>query len=150
MKYKTRFMAFFATMILFQLAANFAHPVTPTVIQELNLNDYMFGLALAAMMMTNFLMSPFWGKINVYISSRVSLLIGCLGYGIAQVWFGFATTELQILLARMFEGLFTGGIYVSFLTYIVNVAKPEDQAKYLTYNATIQSAAKRGRSHRRQ
>ncbi|MBR5266689.1 MAG: MFS transporter [Lachnospiraceae bacterium] len=141
MKYKTRFMAFFGTMILFQLAANFAHPVTPTVIQELNLNDYMFGLALAAMMLTNFLMSPFWGKINVYISSRVSLLIGCCGYGIAQVWFGYATTELQIILARMFAGLFTGGIFVSFLTYVVNVSKPEDQAKYLTYSATIQSVA---------
>ncbi len=141
MKYKTRFMAFFGTMILFQLAANFAHPVTPTVIQELGLNDYMFGLALAAMMLTNFLMSPFWGKINVYISSRASLLIGCCGYGIAQVWFGYATTELQIILARMFAGLFTGGIFVSFLTYVVNVSNPEDQAKYLTYSATIQSVA---------
>ena len=51
MKYKTRFFAFFATMIVFNLAANFAHPVTPTVIQELHLHDYMFGVALASMMM---------------------------------------------------------------------------------------------------
>ena len=29
-------------MIRFNLAANFAHPVTPTVIQELHLHDYMF------------------------------------------------------------------------------------------------------------
>ena len=141
MKYKTRFFAFFATMIVFNLAANFAHPVTPTVIQELHLHDYMFGVALASMMITNFLMSPFWGKINVYISSRMSLLICCCGYGIAQLWFAFATTELMIILARMFAGLFTGGIFVSFLTYVVNVSKPEDQAKYLTYSATIQSVA---------
>lgn len=141
MKYKTRFLAFFACMIIFNLAANFAHPVTPTVIQELNLHDYMFGVALAVMLMTNFLMSPFWGKINNYISSRLSLLICCCGYGIAQVWFAYATTELMIILARMFAGLFTGGIFVSFLTYVVNVSKPEDQAKYLTYSATIQSVA---------
>lgn len=141
MKYKTRFTAFFACMIIFNLAANFAHPVTPTVIQELNLHDYMFGVALAVMMMTNFLMSPFWGKINNYISSRLSLLICCCGYGIAQVWFAYATTEFMIICARMFAGLFTGGIFVSFLTYIVNVSKPEDQAKYLTYSATIQSVA---------
>ena len=141
MKYKTRFFAFFATMIVFNLAANFAHPVTPTVIQELHLHDYMFGVALASMMITNFLMSPFWGKINVYISSRKSLLICCCGYGVAQLWFAFATTELMIILARMFAGLFTGGIFVSFLTYVVNVSRPEDQAKYLTYSATIQSVA---------
>ena len=87
MKYKTRFFLFFFVMVLFNLAANFAHPVTPTVIQDLNLHDYMFGLALAAMMLTNFLLSPFWGKINEYISSRMSLLICCMGYGVAQIWF---------------------------------------------------------------
>ncbi len=38
MKYKMRFFAFFAAMVVFNLAANFAHPVTPTVIQELHLH----------------------------------------------------------------------------------------------------------------
>lgn len=141
MKYKTRFFAFFFVMVIFNLAANFAHPVTPTVIQELNLHDYMFGVALAAMMFTNFLLSPFWGKINNYISSRLSLLICCCGYGIAQLWFAYATTELMIILARMFAGLFTGGVFVSFLTYVVNVSRPEDQGKFLTYTATIKSVA---------
>ena len=78
-------------------------------------------------------------KLYLYISSRSTFLIGCLGYAVAQLWFAYSTTELMVILARMFAGLFTGGIYVSFLTYIVNVANPEDQAKYLTYNATIQS-----------
>ena len=75
MKYKTRFLAFFAAMTRFSLSANYAHPVTPTIIQDLGLNDYMFGLALATMMIANFLFSPFWGKINLYISSRRSLCI---------------------------------------------------------------------------
>ncbi|MBR3973787.1 MAG: MFS transporter [Oscillospiraceae bacterium] len=141
MKYKHRFFAFFLAMILFSLSSNFAHPVTPTIIQDLHLNDYMFGVALAMMQLANFLMSPFWGKINNYISSRVSLLICCCGYGIAQVWFAYATTEPMIICARLFAGAFVGGIFVSFLTYVVNVAKPEDQAKYLTYSATIHSVA---------
>lgn len=141
MKYKSRFLMFFAAMVLFNLAANFAHPVTPTVIKELKLHDYMFGVALAAMMVTNFLLSPFWGKINIYISSRTSLLICCVGYGVAQLWFAYATTELMIILARMFAGLFTGGIFVSFLTYVVNVSTPEDQGKFLTITATVKSVA---------
>ena len=81
------------------------------------------------------------GKINNYISSRLSLLICCCGYGIAQLWFAYATTEFMIILARMFAGLFTGGVFVSFLTYVVNVSKPEDQGKFLTYTATIKSVA---------
>ena len=139
MKYKTRFSIFFAGMILFQLAANFAHPVTPTIIQDLKLPDYMFGLMLAAMQLSNFLFSPFWGKMNVSISSRQTLLICCMGYGVAQLGFACATTQGMILLVRILAGVFVGGIFVSFLTYVINTAKPEDQAKYLTYSATIQA-----------
>lgn len=139
MSYKTRFVFFFGAMILFQLAANFAHPVTPTIIQDLNLPDYMFGLMLAAMQLSNFLFSPFWGKINVSISSRRTLLICCLGYGVAQLGFACARTQAMILLVRVLAGVFVGGIFVSFLTYVINTARPEDQAKYLTYSATIQA-----------
>ena len=137
MKYKTRFLLFFAGMVLFNLAANFAHPVTPTIIQDLQLPDYMFGLMLACTQFTNFLFSPFWGKMNVSISSRQTLLICCVGYGVAQLGFACATTQAMILLVRILAGVFVGGIFVSFLTYVINVAKPEDQAKYLTYSATI-------------
>ena len=139
MNYKNRFLFFFAGMILFQLAANFAHPVTPTIIQDLELPDYMFGLMLAAMQLSNFLFSPFWGKMNVSISSRQTLLICCMGYGVAQLGFACATTQTMILLVRVLAGVFVGGIFVSFLTYVINTARPEDQAKYLTYSATIQA-----------
>ena len=57
MNSKTRTRAFFLTMILFNLAANFAHPVTPTIIKDLGLHDYMFGLSLAVRMTVNFLIS---------------------------------------------------------------------------------------------
>ena len=139
MKYKLRFVLFFAAMILFNLGANFAHPVTPTIIQELALPDYMFGLMLAVMMLFNFLFSPFWGKINVSISSRATLLVGSLGYAAAQLLFAYSQTQMGILLARALAGIFVGGVFVSFLTYVINMAKHEDQAKFLTYTATIQS-----------
>src|SRR5699024_5017794 len=85
------------------------------------------------------LLSPFWGKVNLYISSRTSLLICCLGYGAAQLGFAYATSQVQILFVRALAGVFIGGVFVSLLTYVVNTAKLEDQAKYLTYSATIHS-----------
>lgn len=141
MKYKTRFSLFFAALILFHLAANFAHPVTPTIIHNLNLPEYMFGLALAVMTGTNFLLSPFWGKINPLFSSHRTLLLCCVGYGIAQLGFACSTTMATILFYRMLAGAFVGGAFVSFLTYVVNMAKPEDQGKFLTASATIHSVA---------
>lgn len=141
MKYRTRFRCFFLILILFNLAANFAHPVTPTLIKNLNLHDYMFGAALAAMLFTNFLLSPFWGKINTYVSSKVSMLVCCCGYGAAQVFFAVSVTEPQILAARLFAGIFTGGVFTSFLTYVVNTSSNEDRGRHLAICATIQSVA---------
>ena len=139
MKYKTRFLLFFVAMALFHLAANFAHPVTPTIIQELDLPDYMFGLMLAVMMIANFALSPSWGNINRFISSRQSLLICCVGYALAQLGFAYSTTQIGILFVRLLAGAFLGGVFVSLLTYVVNVARPGDTARYLTYSATLLS-----------
>lgn len=139
MKYKTRYLCFFTATALFHLASNFAHPVTPTIIQELGLPDYMFGLMLAVMMIANFAFSPFWASLNLAISSRQSLFLCCLGYALVQLGFAYATTQAEILLVRLLAGVFIGGVFVSLLTYVVNTARPEDQGKYLTYSATLLS-----------
>jgi DHA1 family multidrug resistance protein-like MFS transporter len=52
---KKKLTLFFAVMVAFNMAASFAHPVTPTLIVERGLDSSMFGVALAAMMMVNFL-----------------------------------------------------------------------------------------------
>lgn len=132
-------LTFFAITALFQMAASFAHPVTPTIFKDLNLASYMFGVALGAMQFVNFLFSPFWGKINSYISSKTSLFISCLGYALGQLFFGLAQSELAFVGARMFAGIFTGGAFVSMLTYIVNTTTdPKARGTNLTIYATIQ------------
>ncbi len=132
---------FFVAAIVFNMAASFAHPVTPTLIQEYHLNDYMFGVALAVMQCAYFLMSPFWGKLNNYIASRKSMLICCLGYAVGQALFGMARTESMVISARVFAGMFTGGAFTSFLTYIVNTSSDMERGRNLTIFATIQTVA---------
>lgn len=132
---------FFVAAIVFNMAASFAHPVTPTLIQEYHLNDYMFGVALAVMQCAYFLMSPFWGKLNNYIASRKSMLICCLGYAVVQALFGMARTESMVIFARVFAGMFTGGAFTSFLTYIVNTSSDMERGRNLTIFATIQTVA---------
>ena len=138
MKNPIRVLSFFAVNALFNLASCFAHPVTPTVIQDLALPDYMFGLALAVMMTTMFLFSPFWGKINTIIASRATLLICCAGYAAGQMLFGLATGMAGILFARLLAGIFTGGVFIASLAYVVNTSPAESRGRYLTIYATIQ------------
>ena len=136
---KKRVFGFFTVNVMIFLASNFAHPVTPTIIYDLNLPDYMFGLALAVMNATMFLFSPFWGKINSYVPYRVSLLISCMGYAAAQALFGFATNMSGIIIARLLAGIFIGGLFTSILGYITTTSPDETRGTYLTVYATIQS-----------
>ncbi|WP_458863562.1 MFS transporter [Acidaminobacterium chupaoyuni] len=136
---KKRMFLFFVVMCVLNMAANFAHPVTPTFIVEYHLKAYMFGVALAAMQIANFLFSPFWGKLNGYISSRTSMLIGCTGYAIGQAMFGLARTEMMVVIARGFSGIFIGATFVSFLTYIVNCSPEQERGRNLMIQATIGS-----------
>ena len=127
---------FLVVVALESLAANFAHPITPTLIKNLALPDYMFGVAFAGMAFTNFLFSPFWAKMVNRISSRLTLLICCCGYGVGQMMFMLATKQETILIARLVSGFFVGGVMVSFLTYVINKGDPQDRGKFLALNAT--------------
>lgn len=127
---------FLAVVALESLAANFAHPITPTLIKNLNLPDYMFGVAFAGMSFTNFLFSPFWAKMVNRISSRLTLLICCCGYGVGQLMFMLSTQQGTILIARLVSGFFVGGVFVSFLTYVINKGDPQTRGKFLALSAT--------------
>ena len=134
---KNRIGIFFLIVILESLASNFAHSVTPTLIQNLHLHDYMFGVAFSGMAFTNFLFSPFWGKISRMYSSRKVLCVGCIGYAIGQIFFSQSTTEAGIFLARCLSGAFVGAIMVCFLTYVINVSDEEDRGRNLAICSTL-------------
>lgn len=128
---------FFMLIALESLAANFAHPITPTLIKNLELPDYSFGLLFAGMAFTNFLFSPFWAKQVKRMGSRKVLGICCIGYGVGQAMFAISKTLPIILCARLLSGFFVGGIMVSFLTYIIHQTTVENRGKYLALSATF-------------
>lgn len=130
---------FFVLMAMENLAANFAHPITPTLIKNLNLPDYTFGLFYAGMAFTNFLFSPMWAKQVQKMGSRKVLGICCVGYGFGQAMFATMKTIPTIMVARLISGFFVGGILVSFLTYIIHFSTLEKRGSYLALSATFSS-----------
>ena len=128
---------FFAIVALESLAANFAHPITPTLIKNLQLPDYSFGLLFAGMSFTNFLFSPLWAKQVKRMGSKKVLGICCVGYGVGQALFAIMQTLPTIMFARLLSGFFVGGIMVSFLTYIIHESSVEQRGKYLALSATF-------------
>ena len=139
---KNKLFAYFCCIVIFYLGANFAHPVTPTLIVERNLDSSMFGVALAAMMFVNFLFSPLWGKLCMYIPTKRIMLVCGIGYAIGQMIFGAATTEIMVVGGRMFAGIFTGGMFTAFSNYVVNTSPDQAQrGRNLTILVTVQNVA---------
>lgn len=131
--------SYFLVISLFYLAANFAHPVTPTLIVERGLDSSMFGVALAAMMTMNFLFAPFWGKLCGYIPTKRIMLICGIGYAIGQGIFGAAQSEVMVVAGRMFAGVFTGGSFTAYSNYVINMSEPEKTGQNLTTLVTLQT-----------
>lgn len=122
-------------IFLYSLAANFAHPVTPTFIKVLGLHDYMFGLAFACMSIANFGFSPFWGKMSGKYGGATVFSSCMLGYGVMQVLFGLSTAEWQICLARFGGGFFISGISVAQMIYIIK--NSSNRGKDLAFAVTL-------------
>lgn len=136
---------FLAATVIFNLAANFVHPVTPALIVERQLDSSMFGVAFAAMMVMNFLFAPLWGRLSDLWSSRKILLISCVGYAAGQLIFMFGYSEWTIVLGRMFAGVFISGCYTTFANYILHTAESSmERDKNLTALETAHSVAAAG------
>lgn len=128
---------FFVFVAMESLAANFAHPITPTLIKNLSLPDYSFGMLYAGMAFTNFMFSPFWAKQVNRMGSRRVLGICCVGYGFGQLLFAIMKTLPTIMVARLLSGFFVGGIMVSILTYIIHNSDMEHRGRFLALSATF-------------
>lgn len=127
----------FIMIVLYSLVANFAHPITPTFIQNLRLNNYMFGVAFACMAITNFLFSPFWGKVSKSIGVAKTAGYCFFGYSFAQFLFGSSTTELGIIIARLVGGTFISGISVCNILYIIDNSDDDKKSQNLATSVTL-------------
>ncbi|CAM4186183.1 MFS transporter [Erysipelothrix inopinata] len=118
------------------VAANLAHPITPNLIEYRNMPNYMFGVVFAAMSLTNFLLSPFWGNICNHIESRKLLMISGIGYAVGQGMFGIATNPLVMTMARFVSGLFVSCMSIAATYYVILHSPPEEKSRNLTITIT--------------
>lgn len=131
---------FFVLMFMEVVAANMIHPVTPTFLTNLNMPEFMFGAAFAAMSLTNFLFCPFWGALGDSRGRVKILSITIFGYAVGQLLFLFGTNIWQILLARAVAGIFSGGCTVSLMAYVADTAEPEQCGKHMAVCGALTSA----------
>ena len=114
---------------------NFAHPVTPRLINELQLPSYMFGLFFALMSVGSYIFSPIWGSLSDYKGRKRFLMLGVLGYGATQLGFGLSTTAFVISIFRVLGGVLSVSYVAVIMACISDLSSKENRAKSLAYLA---------------
>lgn len=134
---KNKMLVFIVLNFLLTIGMNLGHAVTPALLKGLNLGPHVFGISFAAMSLTNFIFALIWSNLANGLKKTRILMISAIGYGFAQILFGFSTQEWTIYIARLLAGVFAGGFQVGLMSYIITEAEYEEQARYITISSVL-------------
>ncbi|WP_291575747.1 MFS transporter [Clostridium sp. UBA4548] len=126
------------TMFLMSLLANMGHPVTPELVVSLKMSSFMYGVMFAAMSIAGFVMSPIWGSLSdKYKDRRLFMYIPTIGYGLAQLGFGFSTSVPMIIFFRILGGAFSSSVFTNAIAYIIDETNLEERNKAIANYTAI-------------
>lgn len=130
-KYKT--ILFFALFFLHSICINLVHPITTTYVNSLILPDYYFGFFFSLMSLGQVLGSIVFGFLSDKIGRKWLIVMGIIGYGLAQLGFGFINTyPLLILLFRVLAGIFISAPNTLFISLCLDISTDDKKVKYLS------------------
>lgn len=125
-------------MFLMSLLANMGHPVTPELVVSLKMSSFMYGVMFAAMSIAGFVMSPIWGSLSdKYKDRRLFMYIPTIGYGLAQLGFGFSTSVPMIIFFRILGGAFSSSVFTNAIAYIIDETNLEERNKAIANYTAI-------------
>ena len=131
-KYKT--ILFFALFFLHSICINLVHPITTTYVNSLILPDYYFGFFFSLMSLGQVLGSIVFGFLSDKIGRKWLIVMGIIGYGLAQLGFGFINTyPLLILLFRVLAGIFISAPNTLFVSLCLDISTDDKKVKYLSF-----------------
>ncbi len=118
--------------------ANMAHPVTPELVVSLNMSSLMYGIMFASMSIASFTMSPIWGSLSDrYRTRKRFLYFPIIGYGLAQIGFGFSTSPVMIIIFRIIGGGFASSVFTNAIAYIVDETDNKNRGKAIAYYTAL-------------
>ena len=130
-KYKTSL--FFVLFFLHSIAINLVHPITTTYVNSLNLPDYYFGFFFSLMSLGQVIGALLFGFLSDKIGRKWLIVIGIIGYGLAQLGFGFINTyPLLILVFRVVAGIFVSAPNTLFISLCLDISTTDKKVKYLS------------------
>lgn len=87
------------------IAHNLAHPITPSFVSYLGIDDVMFGIFFASMSLGIVLGAPIWGILSDKGHHKTWIVIGNIMYALGQFIYGYSEHVTWMIFARIFSGI---------------------------------------------
>ena len=132
--------AFGLTSILCMFIVTARTVILPTVLSELNgMNLYSITVILSSLTMA--LVMPACGKLGDIWSRKNMYCIGAAGYTLSLLLCGTATHPVLFSAGIALTGLFYGFLYSQQMTLVVEIYRPDQRPRFISYFSVISSLA---------
>jgi DHA1 family multidrug resistance protein-like MFS transporter len=110
---------------------NLGHPVTPSLVNALEIKDYMFGLFFAAMSFGLMVGAPIWGILSDRGKRTLWITLGLTFYSVGQLGFGYIENPYLMIVFRLFAGFGVVSAITIYTAMIVEQTPVNERAKIL-------------------
>ena len=123
----------FILYFLFAICVNVVHPITVNYVTSLELDDSYFGFFVSLMSLGQVVGALVFGFLSDKIGRKWIVVIGLLGYCLAQFGFGFLNeSPIIILLFRFLAGVFIAAPITLFVSMCLDYSNEQNKVKNLT------------------
>ncbi|MBN2540624.1 MAG: MFS transporter [Bacilli bacterium] len=116
---------------------NLGHPVTPAFVENLGIQDYMFGVFFAAMSFGLMIGGPIWGSLGDRGKKKPYIIIGLIVYSIGQFFFGYSNNQYLMVLFRFLSGIGVVSAITLLTSHMIELTPKDKRAKFLAYNMAV-------------
>ncbi|HEY48368.1 MAG TPA: MFS transporter [Anaerolineae bacterium] len=102
-------------------------PVLPFYAGSMGANGTQLGLLFASYSMTQFLLSPYWGRFSDRSGRRPVILWGLLGFALTFLLFGLANNLLLLFIARLLGGGLSCAAIPASMAYMADVTDESER-----------------------
>jgi DHA1 family multidrug resistance protein-like MFS transporter len=128
MLFKNRQIAIlFAGLAVVMLGFGIIIPILPLYARQLGASSLHLGLIMAVFSFFQFIFAPIWGSISDRIGRKPVLLIGLVGYALAHIINGFASSVAMLLVSRAVGGILSSAVLPTSLAYVSDVTAEKDR-----------------------
>ncbi|PET75221.1 MFS transporter, partial [Bacillus sp. AFS001701] len=108
-------------------------PVTPSIMNELNISGTIVGYMVAAFAISQLFFSPIAGRWVDQFGRKKMIITGLLIFSISEFLFGMGKTIEVLFISRMLGGISAAFIMPAVTAFIADITTVETRAKALGY-----------------